>query len=49
MVEGKGFDQQQPKISNDLAESTPHNDASEGTPRPPTSHTDYTEGEAPSS
>jgi len=44
VVEGKGFDQQQPKSPNDLGDSTPHDPASEGTPRPPASHP---EGEAP--
>ncbi len=46
VVEGKAFDQQSPKNPNDLGDSTPHDPASEGTPRPPASRP---EGEATSS
>jgi hypothetical protein len=44
MVEGKGFDQRQPKNLNDLGDGTPQDPASESTPSPPASHPD---GEAP--
>jgi len=44
VVEGKGFDQQSPKNTNDLGNSPTHDPASEGTSRPSASHP---EGEAP--